>query len=139
MRAPPLGEVPVEQLAHRHADPRRHVDAVGDIADGDLVELAVGPQRAPHLTRDLAVTPADGIGGAAHPQRRLGDPERRRRIGAGVMAERHQLVDGRPELADQPSDDRLDLIARVRVVAGGDRRMRGEDGPGPRALHRVGE
>src|SRR5688572_31900200 len=45
----PIGdEVPVVELHHLLSEPRRNVDAVGDVADGDLLFHAPRPQLSPH-------------------------------------------------------------------------------------------
>ena len=49
---PALAEMAIEQAAHRRADPGRDMDAVGHMADRDLVDRALGPQHLPHLARD---------------------------------------------------------------------------------------
>ena len=69
-------EVAVEQLAHRRADPRRDVHAVGDVGDRHVLD-ARGRATGPATSRgDVAVAAADAVGRAARAQRELGDAER---------------------------------------------------------------
>ncbi len=106
---------------------------------GTSLEPAVGPQRVPHLARHLAVAAADGVGSAAHAQRRLGHAERGLGLGADIVAEGEQLLGGEAQLAGQAADGVLDLARRVGVVARGHGRVGGEDGAGPGAIQRLGQ
>ena len=124
-----VAEVAVEQLAHRRAEPGRDVHAVGDVADRDVVDRR-GRATAPcHISRATSpwrrLTP---LARAARAQRELRDAERlvRRRRGAcgprrtsssSVDAERRRRARRAPR----------DLLGRVGVVAGRDRRVGGED------------
>ena len=132
---PADAEVPVEQAAHRRADPRRHVHAVGDVADRDVVDVAVGPHAVPHPARDDAVALGDAVGRAAGAQRELGDAERLALV-VGVRAPQAQeRVGVGAGLGEQAVERRADLVGRVRVVARRHRRVRREH----RALARVGQ
>ena len=124
---PVLAEMAVEQLPHRRAEPGRDVDAVGDVGDRDVVDLALGPHRVPHLARDLAVAAGHAVGGAAGSQRELGDAERLGLL-VGVRAAEADDLGGRDaERARDVAERVLDLVRRVGVVAGRDRRVGGED------------
>ena len=127
----------VQQLAHRGADPGREVGAVGDVADRHLVERSVGPQLVPHLARDLAVAAADGVGGAAEPQRRLRHAERLVWVLGVRPAQRDHVRDGSRQLLSEAADRVLHLVARIRVVAGRHGRVRREHRPGLGGLERV--
>jgi hypothetical protein len=125
---PPLAEVAIEQPAHRVAEPRGEVHAVGDVSDRHVVLRALGPQRRPHAARDLAVTAAHPVRRAAGPQRELGHAERL----AAVVRTRAAQPDGFVELeahADGQRPQRIGDLGRiVGVVAGRHRRVGGEDG-----------
>ena len=132
---PARAEVAVEQLAHRHADPGGDVDAVGDMGDRHVADLAVRPQVVPHLARDFAVAGADAVGAAARAERELRHAERLGGlVGVGAAAA-DERVHVEPEVADERGEHAGDLRGRVGVVAGGHRRVGGED----RALARGGQ
>ena len=74
---PARPEVAREERAHLVADPGRGVHAVGDRLDGDLVVREVGPERLPHLARDLAVELAHAVVVIGRVDREDGHRERR--------------------------------------------------------------
>ena len=111
--------------------------AVGDVADRDLVERAVGPERVPHLAGDLAVAARDAVGGAAQAQRELGDADGLA-LGVGVRPrEPEDVAAGRAQLVDDRADRLLEQLDRVGVVARRDRRVRREDRARARGLDRL--
>jgi hypothetical protein len=59
----PIGiEIAVVQLVHGMGEPTGNVDAVGDVADGDLLFDAPRPEVRPHAPRDVAMKRADRVG-----------------------------------------------------------------------------
>ena len=138
VRQPVVPERAVEQRAHRLADPRRHVHAVRDVADRHRLHGLVRPQLVPHLPRDAAVTRADAVRRAAEPQGRLGHAERLLEIARMGPPELDQQVRRRPQVGGHHVEHRRHLRRRVRVVAGWDRRVRGEHRPQPRVLEVAG-
>ena len=62
--------------AHRTFHPTQQMDAVGDVADGNLVGRPVRKEAVPHLPAHLTVQFADSVGGAGCLQRQHGHAER---------------------------------------------------------------
>ena len=127
----------VEQLAHRRAEPRRDVGAVGHVRDRHLVDRPVGPQVVPHLARDLAVALGDAVGDPARAQRELGHAERLRLLVGVRAAAPHELVRIDAQLGREPGQRLRHLRGRIGVVAGRHRRVGREHGPPPDGLERV--
>ena len=72
---PVRAEVAVVEAAHLRRQPRRHMDAVGDVADGHCVLWSAGIEALPHGARDLAVERGDGVGAARELQAEHGHAE----------------------------------------------------------------
>ncbi len=68
-RGPVRPEMAVVDLPHLGRQPRRHVHAVGDVADRHAILAAFGIERTPHRARDLAVERRDGVGAMRRLQR----------------------------------------------------------------------
>ena len=132
-RAAPPARTPAnaEQLGEGRVEPAAEMDAVRDVADRRLLP---GPERRPHLARDLAVQVGDAVRRGGEPQREGRQPE------AGLVAEAPELeqplgveaaLGG--EIADVADDELLveDLVARRH------RCVRREDGGAPDRLERV--
>ena len=56
------GEFAAPEAPHRSLHPTQQMNAVGNVADGDLLDRPVGKQALPHLAADPAVQFADAIG-----------------------------------------------------------------------------
>ena len=92
-----VGQVPFvadrspQQLVDPVADPRAGVDAVGDVADRDLLDGKVGPHPTEHLTGDLTVQPGDAVG----PRRESQAHHRHVELGVirGALAEFEESVE----------------------------------------------
>ena len=126
---PVLAEVAVEQLAHRLAEPGRDVDAVGDVGDRHVVDRAVGPQRVPHLARDLAVAARDAVGGAAVRSANCVTPNGSSASAGFVRPRAMSSSTSTPSVRRRSRASSVgDLLGRVGVVARRDRRVGGEDG-----------
>jgi hypothetical protein len=119
--------VALEQPAHRRADPRRDVHAVGDVPDRHLVHGAPGPQVLPHLARDLAVAAAHAVGRAAGAQRELRHAERLPLVVGVRAAAADDRADVHAERLREAAERIGDLPRLVGVVARRDGRVRGED------------
>ena len=137
---PALAEVAVEQRAHRIADPRRQVHAVGHVADRHVVDGAIGPQRGPHLAGDLAVAAADAVARAARVQGELRHAERLALVLGARAAEAQDRVEVDADLVGERAQRLAHELGLVGVVAGRHRRVRGEDraraGRGQRVVER---
>ncbi len=109
------------------------MDPVGDVADRHLGLLEAGPQPVEHVPRHLAVEAADAVGPLGQAQAHDGHVEHRV-VAVGLGPELHDLLD--PEAGVDPllAEVALDERPREPVDAGRDRRVGGEDGPGPDRL-----
>ena len=134
---PALAEVAIEQRAHRIAQPGGEVDAVGDVADGHLVDRAIGPQRGPHLARDLAVAAADAVARAARVQGELRHAEGLAVVVGARAPEPDDGVEVDADLAGQRAQRLDDQLGLVGVVARGHRGVRGEHGARAGRVQRV--
>ncbi len=129
--------MPVQQVAHRLADPRRDVHAVGDVRDRDLLDRALRPQPVPHLARHLAVSRAHAVGDPRRAQRELRDAERLAVVLRVRAAAPDERPDVEPELLGHAGELLGRLLRRVRVVAGRDGGVRGEDRAAADRLERL--
>ncbi len=121
-------EVAVEKLVHLRGDPAPDVDAVGDVADRDLFLGPVRVERVPHLPRNLAMQGADPVGVAVELQGQDRHAVRLLVVARVDPAEAEEVVVRQVERLADLAEVFLDELAREAVVAGGDRRVGGEDG-----------
>ena len=119
--------------------PAHEMNAVGDVADGHLLDGFAGIEALPHVAADLAVQFADGVGGAGKFQRQNGHAERLVAVAGFHAAQAHEIVGGEGELG-------AILLHRVIYQAGGeavvarlDRRVRGENTFRPSLILGLGE
>ena len=112
---------------------------VGDVTDRDVLDRTIGPQVVPHPACNLAVAAADAVRGATGAQRELADAERLALVVGPRAPEPDDLRGIRVQLAGDARERLQHLVGGVRVVAGRDRRMRGEDGLGARGGDAFGE
>ena len=138
-RIPARAEMAIEQRAHRCADPRGDVDAVGDVADRHRLGRPLGPQRMPHLARDGAVAPADAVGPTARAQRELRHPEALVLVVGTRASQADDLVGARAERRGERAERVAHLVGRVRVVARRNRRVGREDHAAADVRERRGE
>src|SRR4026209_1990084 len=57
---------PPPEAAHGAFHPAEEMDAIGDVADGDLLDRFVGKEAMPHVTADSTVQLADAVGSAGY-------------------------------------------------------------------------
>ena len=133
--APAARQVLVEERRHLHRQPRRHVRAVRDGPDRPAIVLDAGPDRPPHVARDLAVQLAHAVDVVRRAERERRHVEERA-AAVVVVSERQERITVRAERAPRAGKMRLHEGERKRVVAGGHRRVRREDGRPPNALER---
>jgi len=128
LAAPGAAETRVEQVAPGNRQKRRHVHAVGDVADRVLLRRHLRPDVRRGARGDRAVDARYAVAKtrAAQCQRGLVEAAlvRRRR------AERQELLHADAELLHERSEIALHQLMIEDVVAGGHRSMRGK--------HRVG-
>ena len=96
--------------------------------------LPAGPERGPHLARDLAVQVGDAVGGVGQPERERRQPE------AGLLAEPaelEQLLAVEPALGGERADVADDELLVEDLVTRRDRRMCREDGGAANRLERI--
>ena len=119
-------QVLVVKHLHRLGQPTRHVDAVGDVADGNLFFHSPGPEVRPHPPRHVTVQRAHRIG----PPRKLQADHRHAEQFVLVLrfdaAEAHQLLVRDAQLLTQRAQVLFDQLAFEAVVTRGHRRVRGE-------------
>ena len=120
-------EVAVVKLHHLVGQPGGDVDAVGDVADGDLLLGPPRPEMGPHPPRDVAVQVAHGVGPPRELQPQHGHAERLVVVLRLDAAQAHQLFEGDAQLVAQGTKVLLDQVAIETVVAGRHGRVRGED------------
>ena len=113
------------------------MDAVGDVADGHLVDRAIGPQGGPHLARDLAVAAADAVARAARVQGELRHAEGLAVVVGARAPEPDDGVEVDADLAGQRAQRVDDQLGLVGVVARGHRGVRGEHGARAGRVQRV--
>jgi len=135
--APPsIAEVAIDHTPHRGADPAGRVHAVGDVGDRHRIDVALGPQLAPHRPRDGAVTATDRVRRLAHPEAEL---RHAKRLGTVIRVDAAQADDRvgiDAEFSDHATEHADHLFGRVGLVAGGHRGVRGEDRPPSGRLER---
>ena len=117
----------IVKAAHLRRQPRRHVHAVGHVADGHRVFRAVGIQASPHGARNFAVQRANRI----HAPRQL-QAQHRHAEGLAVVrgmlaAKAHQVFVRDAQLLAQRPQVLLDQVGAEAVVTRGHRRVRGKD------------
>ena len=120
-----------EQLGEGGIEPGAEMDAVRDVADGRLLS---GPERRPHLARNLAVQIGDAVGVGGEAQREGRQAE------AGLVAEATQLQQAlavEPALGGEIADVADDEFLVEDLVARRNRRVRREDGRPADRLERV--
>ena len=120
-----------EQLGEGRVEPGAEMDAVRDVADRRLL---AGPERRPHLARDLAVQIGDTVRVGGEAQREGRQPE------AGLVAEAAQLQQAlavEPALGGEVADVADDELLVEDLVARRNRRVRREDGRPPDRLERI--
>ncbi len=128
-----------EQVVHLRGHPGVGVHAVGDRADGYLVDGHAGPQGSEHRPADLPVQPRHGVGAPGQAQAHDGHVERGIRRLAGLVAKCHEVVEGHPALGGPGLEVTAHEGAREAVDAGGHRRVGGEDAGGARGFQGLGE
>ena len=94
-------EVAVVKLHHLVGQPGGNVDAVGDVADGDLLLRPPRPEMGPHPPRDVAVQVAHGVGPPRELQPQHGHAERLVLVLRLDAAQAHQLLEGDAQLVAQ--------------------------------------
>ena len=124
---PAHAQVPIVEAAHLRRQPRGHVHAIGDVADGHRVFRPFGIEATPHGARNLAVQRADRV----HAPRQL-QAQHRHAEGLAVVrgmlaAEAHQVLVRDAQLLAQRAQVLFDQVGAEAVVAGGHRRVRGKD------------
>ena len=117
----------VVEVLHRRREPGAHVDAVGDVAHRDLVLAVVRPQHLPRLARDAPVQRRDAVRVARHLERQHRHAQRLAVVLGADAAEAEELLARQPQRAAQRIQVIVDQLGREAVVAGVDRRVRGED------------
>ncbi len=95
-------------------------------ADRPVLGREAGPDRAPHLARDLAVQLADAVDVLRGAQRERGHVEERT-AAVVVVAEREEGIAVGAERSPRAGEMLLDEVERERVVSRGNRRVRRED------------
>ena len=120
-------EVAVVELQHLPGEPTRHVNAVGDVADGNFLFHAPRPQVRPHPAADVPVQCAHGVGTARKLQADHRHAERFAFVVRLDAAEAHELLQRDTQLIAQRSKMFFDQAGVETVVPGRHRRVRGED------------
>ncbi|MNK51500.1 hypothetical protein D3C87_704090 [compost metagenome] len=136
---PLLAQVGVEERAELGGEPGLGVDAVGDRGDGHLGLGDAGPEVVPDAAGDLAMQLAHAVGLTREAQGQDGETEERGAGGLVVAAERHELFAVEAKRAPEAVEVALHHVEGERVVARGDRGVRGEDGVGGRGFQRLVE
>ena len=124
----PVGpQVAVEEQVQLRGDPALDVHPVGDVADRHVLLGPAREQGLPHPPRDHAVQRADAVGVLRELQRQHGHAERLVVVGRVDPPQAHEVlvreVQGLADLAEVLLHQR----GREPVVAGGHRRVGGED------------
>ena len=138
-----VGQMPLvadgssQQLVDTVADPRPGVDAVGHVADRDLLDGQAGPEPAEHLPGDLTVQAGDAIG----PRRQSQTHQRHVELGitVGSLAELHELVEGDATLLGERGEVSLEQFEGELIDAGRHRSVGGEDAAGAHRLDGLAE
>ena len=122
-----VGEFMPPELAGGTFHPAEQMNAIGNVADGDFAFLFAGIQGLPHVAADLAVQFTDGVGGAGMFEREHRHAERLLRIVVLHAAEREDFAEGHGNLRGELGQREIHQIGREPVMAGLDRRVRGEE------------
>ena len=117
---PADAEMAIVEAAHLRREPRRDMDAVGDVADGHGVFRTAGIEALPHGARDFAVQRGDGIDAARELEAEDGHAERLAVIGGMFAAEAHEVFVRDAELVAQGAEVLFDEVG-----AGSDHGRRG--------------
>ncbi len=115
-------EVIVQQREDRAGHPGRHVHAVGDAADRQLIGRRLGPHRPPHRPRHLAVQRAHAVDELRRAQRERGHIEQRS-AAVVVFAQREEVLAVLADLAPRAGEIFLDEVEGERIVSGRHRRV----------------
>ena len=124
---PVHAEVAVVEAKHLRREPRGHMDAVGDVADGHRVFGTARIEALPHGARDFAVERGDGVDAARELEAEHGHAEGLAVVGGMFAAEAHEVFVGDAELIAQRAEVFFDEVGTEAVVAGGNGRVGGED------------
>ena len=124
---PVHAEVAIVKAKHLRSKPRRDMDTIGDMADGDCVFRAAGIEALPHGARDFAVERGNRVDAAGKLETEDGHAEGLTMIGGMFAAEAHEVLVGDTELIAQRSEVFFDEVGTEAIVAGGNGRMGGED------------
>ena len=115
------------ELPHGTLHPAEQVDAVGDVADGDLFLRRAGIKRLPHVAADLAVQFAHAVGGARHFEREHRHAKRFLQILRVHPAQAQKFGEGNGQLLPVQLEGVIHQALAEPVVAGLDRRVGGEN------------
>src|ERR1700727_1806413 len=120
-------EMTVVKPRHLRRQPGRHMDTIGDVADGHgFFRLAV-KEALPHGSGYLAVERRNGIGAAGKQEPNHGHAERLVLIGRILAAKAHQSFEANAKLITQWPEVLLNQIGRKAVVTRGARRGGGKE------------
>ena len=119
--------------------PAEQVNAVGDMADGDLLDRLVRIQAMPHVPADAPMQFADGIGRAGELQRQHRHAKRLLVVLRIDPAQLHQLGERRRHLRAEPVQRIVHQIRAEAVMAGLHWRMRRENAFGLRLASASGK
>jgi len=125
---PARSKIALEEFGHIFGDPGRQMNAVGDVADGNLVFGNIRPQVLPHPAGDLAVKFADAVAGAGHLDRKDGHIEFAVAMGPADAAEAVELLLRDLQGAVIVADVTVDQAQLELIDAGGHGGVAGEHG-----------
>src|SRR5574341_501365 len=115
------------------------MDAVSDVADGNLFFGHAGPQRPPHPARDLPVQPAYAITRLSQSQREHGHAERLSVVVRILSSQRQKIAERQAETVGVLGEVTFHQIRLEVIVARGYGSVRGEDQSRGSGLARFGE
>ena len=120
-------EFAAPEPADRALHPAEQVNAVGDVADGNLVLGEVRPEAIPHVAADLAVEFAHAVGGATGLEREHSHTERLVGLLWIHAAQRHQVIEGNLQQILHAAQGVIHQLRAEPVVSGLDWRVGGEE------------
>src|ERR1044071_7110614 len=137
---PILAHMLLKQVTQERRDPRRRVNSVSDVTDGNIFELLIGPELLPQRPRHFSVLATGAVGGPAHANGQRCQPVALHSVRLFATTKREKLIFRETKLLEVTWTKRASDQRSIKlIVAGCDRCVSGEDTLLFHSLHRACE